>query len=255
MTVADRWFYFPMVGILGISGIIIRDISDTYLQSFPDRKVLYSFLTVALISLLIVLSIRTVIRNFNYKDNLTLYSHDSNYSPKSLLLENDLGSELMVHHQLQKAREHLEASVAIMKFPSNLDNLAMYYAQEGNVRKADQLFSQSLSSYSEIPDITGYYFTLFHYSVLLMQMGHYSKATSLANKALTLIPNDTSYRSSFIVTFTPSASFAALNSGDYQDAFKIAELAYKINPNEINKSTYEGMKIFNNSLKVGNSNR
>ncbi len=68
-TVADRWMYFPIVGLLGVVGASIQALSFT-----SKKSAVFGFiLGIILISLL---SIRTIIRNTNWSDELTILSHD-----------------------------------------------------------------------------------------------------------------------------------------------------------------------------------
>lgn len=190
MTVEDRWFYFPLVGILGMSGIIANFLIHQYLQNSSGRNMKRPVLMILLGVLLIGFSLRTFIRTFDFKDNLTLYSHDSNYSPKSFLLENGLGTELLKIDQIEKAKDHLETSVAIMSYPTNLDNLGVYYVKKNNFQKAGEYFAQALAMYQKIPDTQGYYNAFLNYSTLLLQTKQYDKSANMARKGLEFFPND-----------------------------------------------------------------
>ncbi len=69
MTVADRWMYLPIVGLLGVVGVNIQAI----MHSSKNRIAFGVMLGIILISLL---SVRTIIRNTNWSDEVTLLSHD-----------------------------------------------------------------------------------------------------------------------------------------------------------------------------------
>lgn len=69
MTVADRWMYFPIVGLLGVVGVSIQVI-----KLVSKNRIAFGLtLGVILISLL---SLRTIIRNTNWSDEARLLGHD-----------------------------------------------------------------------------------------------------------------------------------------------------------------------------------
>ncbi len=68
MTVAERWFYLPMIGLLGLIGVIVH-----YLKLDSKKNYLILFLAVLVI---IILSLRTMVRNADWFNGATLNSHD-----------------------------------------------------------------------------------------------------------------------------------------------------------------------------------
>src|SRR5258708_27738500 len=67
-TVADRWFYFPIVGILGMIGVLLE-------VFHINLKNIWIFSAVLIF--VILLSLRTFIRSVDWRDDFTLASHDS----------------------------------------------------------------------------------------------------------------------------------------------------------------------------------
>ncbi len=116
VTTADRWFYFPMVGALGLLGLII--------QEFSIRKVL----SVIGILIIIGLSIRTYVRNRDWKDGLTLALHDIQYSHDSFPLENNLAYELINAGRWNEAEVHAKRSIELGPWWwLNWNNLGVIY--------------------------------------------------------------------------------------------------------------------------------
>jgi len=89
MTVADRWMYFPIVGLLGMLGVGIHT-----LQLKSSR--VKSALIVAAVILIGILSLRTIVRNTNWSDEITLYSHD-------IQVDDDYFKEAMLARDLRDA--------------------------------------------------------------------------------------------------------------------------------------------------------
>ncbi|MGH7203773.1 MAG: hypothetical protein ACREHC_05005, partial [Candidatus Levyibacteriota bacterium] len=103
MTVADRWFYVPIAGLLGMIGVAM---STIHVKKY--RKVI---ITVG-VCIIIVLSIRAIVRNANWVDNMTLFSHDTplieNYE-----MENNLASFYAMQGKSKDALIHSQKSVAL----------------------------------------------------------------------------------------------------------------------------------------------
>ncbi|SRR3989344_3954037 len=124
-TVSDRWFYFPFVGLLGIIALVLQfvTISKKY--------------TILVISIVLLLSIRTIVRNSNYYNNFTLYSHDVKYSKDSSWIENGLGFELLKQKRYGEAEKHVLKSVELAPNGSvNWNTYGLFYERTGDIDKA-----------------------------------------------------------------------------------------------------------------------
>jgi tetratricopeptide (TPR) repeat protein len=142
MTVADRWFYFPMVGLLGMFGIIASHISFKFYKKYKTLGI------ICVIILLVVLSVRTIIRNSDWFSPLTLYSTDSkpylNYD-----LESKLASEYIYINRFDLAFPHLFKSVELFPHDTNLFNLGSVYDHLGDYKKAQYYYEQVLNLRSD----------------------------------------------------------------------------------------------------------
>lgn len=138
MTVADRWFYFPYVGLLGIIGISI-----TFL---PKRILKNSALITLVVVLLAALSFRSIVRNSNWQDDTTLLLHDikvhSNYE-----LENNLASFLLYQHRFSESLVHAKRSVALYEYDKNLTNLGFIYEQLNDIPNAQKSYEKAIRFY------------------------------------------------------------------------------------------------------------
>jgi tetratricopeptide (TPR) repeat protein len=123
MTVADRWFYYPMVGLLGIIGVL--------LQLFTVKNEIYKKTIIVIgVIILVLLSTRTIIRNMNWGNAYTLFTHDSrvldNYN-----IEANLSSEYRTEGNYYEAIYHMQKSVTFLPYETNLTNLGVLY-EEGD---------------------------------------------------------------------------------------------------------------------------
>ena len=141
MTVADRWFYFPLVGLLGVLGIGIQIINT----KLHHKKNLYKFLYLIGIFLLITLSIRTIIRNKDWSNNISLYTHDTkvyaNYE-----LELNLGNAYFQKGDITSAINHIEKSIQIYPNELNLNNLGAIYEKTGRTEEAEKSYNKALTA-------------------------------------------------------------------------------------------------------------
>ncbi len=130
-TVAERWFYLPMVGLLGMLGVVINWSSSLKLKLF--------------ISVLLLLTVRTFIRNFDWKDIYTLASHDIKISRPTYTLESLLGTTLVNQNKIPEGIVHLEKSVALFPYIINLNNLGDAYERSGQWPKAQPTFRAAIA--------------------------------------------------------------------------------------------------------------
>jgi protein O-mannosyl-transferase len=116
MTVADRWFYFPFIGLLGIIGISISNLVK--LNKCKNITIVAIFIIITL------LSIRTIVRNDNWHDTLTLLKHDAKIQT-NFDNENNLGMEYSQIGDIQNALVHFQKSVSLDPFELNLSNVGV----------------------------------------------------------------------------------------------------------------------------------
>lgn len=174
MTVADRWFYLPIVALLGIIGCSTQIIFPTIVE----RK--KPIITVAMI-FISILSIRTIVRNSNWQDPVTLYSHDSrildNYD-----IENSLAGELGLIGMDKEAFIHYQKSVAMFPHETNLFNLGLSYEKRKDFKNAQKYYYAAYNS----PNLGQVPFPHLHHEVTYERFA-VSYLRNKSPKALTVI--------------------------------------------------------------------
>lgn len=135
-TVAERWFYFPIVGLLGMIGVFLEAIHF----NFSNKRNLSLVILV-----LALLSFRTFVRSYDWRDELRLNMHDIRVAPESYALENSISFELTKLERFQEARAHAERSIEIYPTYLGYNNLGLSYLGEGNYQKAKEAFLKALS--------------------------------------------------------------------------------------------------------------
>jgi protein O-mannosyl-transferase len=171
VTVADRWFYAPMIGLLGLFGIFI--------EKFKTLNI-YVFVTI-----IFFLSVLTVVRNDKWHDNLKLISNDYTVSKnEDYLLEKRYGTELMINNQLDMAIIHLKKANKL--FPQNYgvwNNLGNIYLKTGYIDEAIEAYQMSINN-------DNYYGAYQNLVYLLIKHKDIPKAESFITKGLSLYPED-----------------------------------------------------------------
>jgi len=142
--VADRWFYFPIVGILGLFGTAIYQIGGKYNLS--------KFVPVLLcIIILLFLSVRTIIRNTDWSSYILLFSHDSkNYDNYDI--ENNLGTAYDLSGNYSQALIHFQSSANLYPSEISLHDIGNEYRNLGDYNKAEVYYYKALNSQNSQKD-------------------------------------------------------------------------------------------------------
>ena len=177
MTFAERWLYFPMIGLLGFLGTVILSVPKINKAS---QSIFIIFLGVAAL-----LGVRTMIRNRDWKDGFTLYSHDIKIHPESFDLQNNLGVELFRRGEKEKALFHFVKSVELQpKWTISNNNLGAVYENLEELEKAENYYKKSV-------ELGDYYLAYENYALLLVKQERYQEAEDfLKNKALKKFPKN-----------------------------------------------------------------
>ena len=132
-TVSDRWFYFPIIGFLGLVGVAIQILKIT-------PKVL---IAVSLI-IIIILSMRTIDRNKNWKDGFTLYSHDLAFAKDNVYLNGLLGNEYMNMGKYDDALVYFYKVAKLTPLQErNWINIGASYYLKGDLKLSEKYFRKA----------------------------------------------------------------------------------------------------------------
>lgn len=208
MTIAERWLYFPLIGFLLLAAGFLKEIRSLKL---------IHLITIFLLLSLIPLSIRTIIRNQDWKDGLTLYTHDARINQNSFDLENNLGVELFRAGRIPEAKEHFQKSVSIQpKWHFALNNLGAVFQNEKNYPKAKELFAKVLES-------SDYYLAHENLSSVYLAEEEYQQARDVTDTSLKKLPNNS--------VLWLNLAIAEYKLGNKEKALEAAKNAYQLNPN------------------------
>lgn len=176
MSFAERWLYIPMIGLLGLLGIFV--IETEFLRKNINKLLAIGFLVV------MILMIRTIYRNMDWKDGYTLYSHDIEIESESFDLQNNLGVEMFRKEKYEDAFLHFEKSVKLQpRWTISLNNLAAAYENKGDDNMAYEYYSKSV-------EMGSYYLAYENLAALTLKLYGPEKAIEFLDEALVMLPNN-----------------------------------------------------------------
>lgn len=215
MTVAERWLYLPLIGLLGMTAIIINNL----VKKFPTSKLFVSY---SLVFLIICLGIRTFIRTFDWRNGLSLYTHDIQLNPLAFDLQNNLGVELFRTGKSSEALTCFENSIKLSpKWWTSYNNAAAVFERRGEVDKAKTYYQSAI-------DMGNYFLAWENLALLKVKTEDPKTTLEFTKKGLVLFP----YNSMLNVV----AAVANYQLGQKYEATVFAKRAYDLNPNQLNGS-------------------
>jgi len=136
--VAERYLYFPSLALSMLAAFWI----DRYAKEGKLKK----WVSILLISLIVLYSWRTVVRNSDWKTHASIWKATVEVSPKSPKAHNNMGDVYSLEGNLEKAAE--EFSRAIELKPDYADayhNLASVYQKMGRIDEAIMNYKKAVS--------------------------------------------------------------------------------------------------------------
>ena len=176
-TVSDRWFYFTILGFLGM------------LLVFANTKFELSNLKLSIMLFLstMVLSGTTYNRTLNWKNGISLYQHDLKINPESFYLNNNLGLEYMSLENYAEAIPLFEKTISLSDektrswYIGNL-NLSAAYLLKRDYKKAET-FSRISLPYGDARSYRSLAWSL-------LAQNKYEELESFLKLSLEKFPND-----------------------------------------------------------------
>ncbi len=215
MSIAERWLYFPLIGFLGMVGVIVLE----------EKRKIPSW---ALVGILVLLSLRTFSRTFDWRNGLTLFSQDIKVNPEAFDLQNNLGTELFRAGRIEEAAPHFEKSIELAPYWwTNYSNLGVVFERRQEPEKAKQYYQRAIEN-------GNYYLAYENLAFLILKTETLQKAIDFANKALEKLPGNSNLRTVLVAGYS--------RAGDFQKAQTEAEKLFLLNPTPKNQLILETIK-------------
>lgn len=232
MTVADRWYYFPFIGLLGMTGACI------HLLSINNKHLKIIGIIIAVL-FLSGYSIRTIIRNSDWKDNMTLYSHDVK-NTENYLLELNLAVELAAVEKYDEALVHTTKSIEIFPNEVNYGNIGYLYNKKHNSQKAREYYAKAYNSNHYLPTPQRHLLNTYSgYGASLIINDKNRDASKVLKEGLQEYPQDSNLWTLLAIN--------EYNLDNQKDALAAAERAVSISPNQ---QTHNILQLIKNKQQV-----
>ncbi len=133
-TIADRWFYFPFIGLLGI---ILSLVMNFEVVEERTKRILLA----ASIVVLILFAGITIQRNTQWYSGITLFSHDIKGQENVYEIQYNYGYALMEAQQYDEAIVHFQKALSLFPHsPVVLGNLCYSYLHGNKLDAAKNCF-------------------------------------------------------------------------------------------------------------------
>jgi Tfp pilus assembly protein PilF len=208
---AERLAYLPSAGIC-----LLVAMGWTWLK---DRQRIVALGLFA--AVVAALAVRTVVRNADWKNDLSIYSSGVRASPHSAKVHANLGGQYLAHGQLDLARIELETSLRIS--PDSPDTLASYSLLEsslGHYEAAGGLMEKAVKTSGR--NDPNYDFMDVTLALLLIKTGHVSDALEILNQEIAESPE---YARAWL-----TRGIIEYQQGDLVSARADAETALRLQP-------------------------
>lgn len=221
LTVAERWFYFPIVGLLGLIGVVFDRLGSA------GRFGKYWWIGAVIIALLLT---QSVVRNFDWKDSFRLLAHDSMTNKNSFSLANNLGMEYFRKGEMGLAQEQFKKSIALNpNYWVSYNNAGVTYVHQGDLAEAEKNYQKATQVKD---DYSQPYENLVRLE--LVQRKNFLKASALAQVALKKFPAN--HRIWVLL------SFAQYKLGESSAAITSAKQAVALSPTYQNRALLQDLQ-------------
>jgi tetratricopeptide (TPR) repeat protein len=138
VTVADRFFYFPFAGLLGLIGVASMSFTS---QKKVEQQVIVGFVLI----ILVLLAGRTIVRNTNFANSLTLCTHDLQIIPNTFSLQTACAEEYFKAGNYEEAKKHYAITGHLApNWAPNWYEYGLSYEYTGDVQKARAYYRKSI---------------------------------------------------------------------------------------------------------------
>ncbi len=172
---AEHYLYLPMLGF----ALTVTLLLHHFLARPSERWIFFSLAAVVLV----LAAVRTIDRNRDWRDDLTLWSQTTRTAPGSARAQNNYGKALMQSGEIEPAIKAFRHAVAIRPgYAEALANLGVAYGAAGMTGQAMQYFRQALEINPQFAEVH------FNIGVSRLQQGRYGEAEAAFREATAIRP-------------------------------------------------------------------
>ena len=210
--VAERYVYLGSLGIFVVIALLIQKIG----QVFKNKNISYALFAI----ILITLSIRTIIRNADWKNQDTLWLATAKTSPSSPQNHNNLGDLYGRQGDFEKSIYHFKKAIELNpRYADAYHNLANTYAQIDNIDLAIENYQKAVEFgphlWQSHQNLAGIYFEQEKYDLAEKEM----------KKAIKINPQNANLYTNLGIVY--------LKLNDNEKAKQAFQQALQLNPQDI----------------------
>jgi protein O-mannosyl-transferase len=142
LTANTAWFYFPIVGLLGMIGVATMLI--------PPRVPVKPLIGLACI-IIGLLGLRTAIRGFDWANDATLAYHDVKISKEDYNSEFEIARDLAGKGKYAEARPHAERAIALYPTTPNYEALGYICVWQGSLDENRKALKKGIDRFPKDP--------------------------------------------------------------------------------------------------------
>jgi Tfp pilus assembly protein PilF len=173
----ERLAYLPSAGFCLLVVLIWNRLED------HKRRLAWAVFAIFVAAL----ALRTVVRNRDWRDNLTLFSAAVRAVPASAKMRAELGGEYVKRGQLDAARMEFQTALRIdPDFPEAMESFGLVESRTGHDQEARRLLETALSLTGK--DNIDYDFRAVNLAAQLMKLGENDDALKLLNQEIATSP-------------------------------------------------------------------
>jgi len=207
--VAERYLYLPSIGLFTSLGLILNKL-------FQKQKYQYFGYVVFTIAI-ILLSVRTMVRNVDWQNEDNLWIATGKTSPSSPNTHNNLGDVYGRQGDKQAALREFQTAIALKpNYGDAYHNLANTYRELGEMDKALENY-QKATEYNP-----GLWQSYQNIAAIYFERKLYDKALENIQKAIEINPKNINLRNNLGIVF--------LAKGEKQKAKEIFQLVLSVDP-------------------------
>lgn len=210
--VADRYVYFGAIGIFAVVAYILRA-----LAKYEHIK---TWVYLVFICVIMILIVRTIVRNSDWENEDTLWIAAARTSPSSPNNANNIGDMYSRHGDFEKAALAFQRAIALNpKYADAFHNLGNTYYQMGKLPESIQSYQTAVSMSPRLWQSNR------NLSIIFFNTGNYPMALQYMQQLVKAMPNDPQFHSSLGIIY--------LKMNNAQEAKKEFLLALQIDPSNV----------------------
>lgn len=222
MTVADRWFYLPFPGLIGVVIITAKKITlNRYRQ----------LLLLVMLVIIFLFAYRTHLRTYDWRNELTLIQHDIKAQPDSELLNYNLAQLYIENGKYKEAIPHLEKTIQASQKYIYYYFLGESYRQTGQFGKAMIMYNNAIQKMEGMPQKEKIIEPYVFLAELYLHLKQPHQVVTILSDTVLNTPT------SIPIMFLLRAS-AEVELGNYDNALRYATFAKVHAPSSITENFY-----------------